>query len=155
MVFVMALRVTTSGWSSQAATRTGLTRTRAQRMGFCTAAVLGVISQKINTTSEIRTVEMSSPKVSEKRKARTVAMLEATITATLLITRMVERNTFGLVSKFSISAAFTSPSSTKFLSLMRLMEVRAVSAAEAVAQRMRETTRIVSCNHAVASNGGM
>ena len=28
-------------------------------------------------------------------------------------------------------------------------------AAEAVAQRMRETTRIVSCNHAVASNGGM
>ena len=60
-VFVMALSATMSGWSNQAAARTGLTRTRAHRIGFCTAVVLGVISQKINTTSEMRIVPISSP----------------------------------------------------------------------------------------------
>ncbi len=99
---VIALNEKTMGRRSQAAPRTGPTSIRAQRMGFCTAAVFGVISQKMRTIKEIRIVEMSSPKFDEKRSASTVAILEATMTATLLTIRMVERKTFGWESKRSI-----------------------------------------------------
>src|SRR5262249_3363084 len=120
------------GVRSQAAPRTGPTNVRAQRKGFCTAAVFGVISQKIRTTRESRRVAMSSPQVSENLKERTVAILEATMVATLLTIRIVERNLFGLARSCSISTAFLSPSSTRFFSLIRLTEVKAVSEAEAI-----------------------
>src|SRR5436305_9741094 len=38
---------------------------------------------------------------------------------------------------------------------MRLTEVSAVSAAEAIAQRIKATINIVSCSHACASNCGL
>src|SRR5579883_3193887 len=101
----MALSETTTGWSSQAAARTGLTIARATFNGFCTAAVFGVISQKIRTTSEVIMVERSSPRLVEKRSASTVAIVEATITATLFTIRMVERNVLGCEIKRSTSIA--------------------------------------------------
>src|SRR5438552_14666472 len=98
----MTLSERTRGCNTQAAIWSGRTKVRAQRKGLCTAAVFGVISQKIRTMKEIRIVASSSPQVSEKRKASTVAMLEATITATLLTTRFVERKVLGSESSFSI-----------------------------------------------------
>ena len=101
-VLVIALSAHTTGCRSHETARTGFTKARAQRSGFCTATVLGAISQKIRTTNEVRTVAISSPKVREKRRASTVAILAATITATLFTIRIVKRNLFGLESVFSI-----------------------------------------------------
>src|SRR5438552_3788923 len=74
-VLVIALSAHTTGCRSHETARTGFTKARAQRSGFCTATVLGAISQKIRTTNEVRIVAISSPKVCEKRKASTVAIL--------------------------------------------------------------------------------
>src|SRR6266851_741262 len=142
----------TTGRKSQAAPCTGFTIARATRIGFCSAAVFGVISQKINTTREVTIEEISSPRVEEMRRASTVAILEATITATLLTTRMVERKVFGWASKRSSSSAFLSPSPARFLSLIRLTEVSAVSVAEATAVKIRLIINIASCNQACVSN---
>ena|SRR5947207_14270905 len=152
---VITLRDATIGRKSHAIVSTKLTSTRAQRKGLCTAVVLGVISQKIKTTREMRTVEINSPREAENCSASAVAMLEATMTATLFTTRIVERNVFGSFSRRSIFTACLSPSSTKFFSLMRLIDVSAVSEAEATAQRTRATTIRISCSQASADNCGI
>src|SRR5579859_1120487 len=152
---VITFSVATIGCKSQDVVTTKLTSTRAQRKGFCTAAVLGVISQKIKTINEMRTVEINSPSEAENCSAKAVAILEATMTATLFTTRIVERNLFGSFNKCSIFSACLSPSSTRFFSLMRLIDVSAVSEAEATAQRTKATTVTTSCSHASADNCGI
>src|SRR5215469_13405990 len=152
---VITLRETTIGRKSQAVAITKLTSTRAQRKGLCTAVVLGVISQKIKTINEMRTVEINSPKEAENCSANAVAMLEATITATLFTTKIVESSVLGSFNKRSIFSACLSPSSTRFLSLMRLIDVRAVSVAEATAQRIKATIIKMSCSQVSADNCGI
>src|SRR6516164_1459671 len=149
---VITLRETTMGRKSQAVAITKLTSTRAQRNGLCTAVVLGVISQKIKTINEMRTVEINSPKEAENCSANAVAILEATITATLFTTRIVERSVLGSFNTRSIFSACLSPSSTRFFSLMRLIDVSAVSEAEATAQRIKATIIKMSCSQASADN---
>src|SRR5690242_7415481 len=109
---VMAIRNQTTGRRSQTTALTGITRVRAQRNEFCTAAVLGIISQKISTKSERNTEESNSPQLAENRSAKTVAILEATITATLLKIKIVARKLLGFARSRSILAARLSPSST-------------------------------------------
>src|SRR5690242_1603236 len=72
---------------------------------------------------------MTSPAVGKMSIASRVATLDATITATLLITRIVESTFCGCSSRCRMRLARASPSSARLRMRMRLTEVNAVSAA--------------------------
>src|SRR5439155_336607 len=124
---------------------TNLPTRSATRSARCRASVLGVISQSTRTTSDrTRLTSHSATRSRYRCNASRVAADEATMIATVLTIRMVDRYPFGSRCRRSIVIACGSFCSTRVRNRTRLIDVSDVSADAASAARISATAMLSS-----------
>ena len=149
----MALSSRFSQPSIQVTARTGPARCNASVSAWRMAIVLGVISQKISRKAVSAAVVIASALLNSASLTVSSAVnVDATITATLLRTRMVERKSPGLASICWSCWAERLPSSARCLIRSRPIDVRAVSDIAAKKARNRQIPRTRNCHHVLSES---